>query len=308
MGTVMTSGQARAAIGPRAGLSEVLRDSAYLALTKPRVTLMVLVTTLAGFYLGWRPTQVFDWVLLFHALAGTALIAGGTAGLNQVLEADADARMRRTRNRPLPAGRLSNESALRFTLLLMVAGALYLGILVNPLTAMLGLVTSASYLMLYTPLKRVSPMCTAIGAFPGAIPPLMGWTALRNEIDFQALAMFAVLFFWQFPHFYAIAWVYREDYERGGFRMLPIVDPQGHRTARRMLGYSLVLAAVSVLPFLLGLCGPFYLAAAAVLGLMMLRSALQAYRLRTTIAASGVMRASIIYLPLLLAAMAFDKL
>lgn len=283
------------------------RAAAFLALTKPRVTLMVLLTTLAGFYLASSSSGI-DFVLLLHTLLGTALIAGGTAGLNQILECEADARMHRTRKRPLPSKKLEPSAALGFTAALTVGGALYLGLAVNPLTALLGVVTSILYLFAYTPLKTRTPVCTAIGAIPGAIPPLMGWTAAANGLDWQAVALFLVLFFWQFPHFYAISWMYRDDYQRGGFRMLAAVDPQGRRTGRHILMHSLLLLAISAIPFWLGLSGWIYLAGALLLGTAMLCCGVLAAQSCTTRSASRVMRASIIYLPLLLILLVVDKL
>lgn len=281
------------------------RLAAYLALTKPRVTLMVLLTALAGFYLACLHSV--DLLLALHTLLGTGLIAGGTAGLNQILESDADARMRRTRSRPIPSQRLEPASALGFAVALTIGGALYLALAVNPLTALLGVLTSILYLFVYTPLKTRTPVCTAIGAIPGAIPPLMGWTAVRNEIDLQAAALFLILFFWQFPHFYAISWVYREDYQRGGFRMLAAIDPEGRRTGRHILAHSLLLLGISGLPFLVGMVGWAYLAGASLLGLMMLIFALGTRRICTTRSAQSVMRASLIYLPLLLILLTADK-
>lgn len=282
------------------------RLAAFFALTKPRVTLMVLLTTLAGFYLA--SSQGINLLLLLHTLLGTALIAGGTAGLNQILECEADARMHRTRKRPIPSKRLEPSAALGFTAALTVGGALYLGLAVNPLTALLGVITSILYLFAYTPLKTRTPACTAIGAIPGAIPPMMGWTAVTNGLDWHAMALFFILFFWQFPHFYAISWMYRDDYQRGGFRMLAAVDPQGRRTGRHILAHSLLLLAISSLPFWLGLSGWVYLSGALLLGSAMLGCGARTARSCTTRSASRVMRASIIYLPLLLILLAVDKL
>ncbi|MEE8586952.1 MAG: heme o synthase [Acidobacteriota bacterium] len=306
MGAGTTPGEIQSAIAAREAGASGERISAYFALTKPRVTVMVLLTTRAGFYLA--SPQGLDLLLLFHTLLGTALLAGGTAGLNQILECEADSRMHRTRNRPLPSKRLEASAALGFTAALVVSGALYLGLTVNPLTALLGVLTSILYLFVYTPLKTRTPLCTAVGAIPGAIPPLMGWTAVSNGIDGQAATLFLILFFWQFPHFYAISWMYRDDYRRGGFRMLPAADPQGRRTGRHILVHSLLLLGISSVPFLLGSSGWIYLSGALLLGLIMLWYGARTARSCTTRSASRVMRASVIYLPLLLILLAVDKL
>lgn len=282
------------------------RLSAYLSLTKPRVTLMVVLTTLAGYYLALQ--DAFHWLPMFHTLFGTFLIAGGTAGANQVMEARADGLMRRTRMRPIPAGVLDTASSRAFSLGMCGIGALYLGVLVNPLTALLGIGTSALYLLVYTPLKTRTALCTAIGAIPGAIPPLMGWAAVRNEIDLQALSLFAILFLWQFPHFLSIAWIYREDYQRGGFRMLPIYDRQGRVTGRYIAVFALLLFGFSQIPSLLELTGGLYSAAALLLGLPLLWYSFRAAGARTVASARGLMRASVIYLPLLMLMMSVDKL
>ena len=307
MGVGTTPGEIQSAIPAGGAGVSAERISAFFALTKPRVTVMVLLTTLAGFYLA-SPHQGLDLLLLFHTLLGTALVAGGTAGLNQILECEADARMQRTRNRPLPSKRLEPSAALGFTAALVLSGALYLGLTVNPLTALLGVLTSILYLFVYTPLKTRTPVCTAVGAIPGAIPPLMGWTAVSNGLDGQAAALFLILFLWQFPHFYAISWMYREDYQRGGFRMLPAIDPQGSRTGRHILIHSLLLLGISSVPFFLGLSGWVYLFGALLLGLTMLWYGGRTARSCTTRSASRVMRASVVYLPLLLILLAVDKL
>lgn len=281
------------------------RLSACLELTKPRVTAMVVLTTLAGFLMASR--EAFDLILLLHTLAATALIAGGTAALNQVLESDADAKMVRTATRPLPSGRLDPGTAWLFATVLVVAGALYLGFAANALTALLGVATSILYLLVYTPLKRKTHWCTAVGAIPGAIPPLMGWAAVRNELDWQAFSLFAVLLLWQFPHFLAIAWMYREDYQRGGFRMLPIVDAHGERTTRHILAYAVGLVAAATLPYLLGLSGWVYAASGVLLGAYLLASSLRLRRARSVPAATRLMRATVTYLPLLLLLLVLDK-
>jgi len=281
------------------------RLTTYVELTKPRVNTMVVLTAAAGFYLG--STGLFNWWLFLHALLGTGLIASGTAVLNEVLEQDNDSRMRRTSKRPLPARRLSRRSATLFGVALVIGSTVYLAAAVNLLTACLGFLTSLIYLAVYTPLKTRTSLCTTVGAFSGASPPLMGWTAVRGSVDWDALLLFAILFFWQFPHFLAIAWVYKEDYERGGFKMLPLFDDSGGRTAGRVLFFNIVLLGVSLLPSLTGLTGLRYLQGAALLGGTFLWFGGLLARERSLNSARLLLRASVIYLPLLLSLMVVDK-
>lgn len=277
----------------------------YIALTKPRITWLILMSTGIGFYFGRR--GAVDWLLLLHALLGTALIASGTATLNQWYEREADAKMRRTAGRPLPAGRVGALNALLFGLALLVAGELELAIGVNPLTAWLGLFTVASYLLLYTPLKQRTWWSTTVGAFPGAMPPLIGFAAAAGELTGAAWVLFAIIFLWQFPHFYAIAWMYREDYARAGIRMLPVVEPDGLSTSRQILLTALLLIPVSLLPGFFSMAGHWYLAAALALGGLFLRSAVRVARDRTSSNARGVLKASVMYLPLLYLALLLDS-
>jgi protoheme IX farnesyltransferase len=279
--------------------------SDYLALTKPRITWLILMSTAIGYYFGQRGS--FEIWVLFHTLMGTALLASGTATLNQWYERDADARMRRTQSRPLPAGRVSAAAAFFFGLGLIVAGELQLGLGVNALSAWLGLFTVASYLLLYTPMKQRTWWSTTVGAFPGAMPPLIGFAAAQGALTIEAWILFAIIFLWQFPHFYAIAWMYREDYGRAGIQMLPVVEPDGVSTARQIVGFSLVLIPVSLMPSFLEMTGPWYLAAALVLGGLFLRAAVKVARDRTILNARGVLKASVIYLPLLYAALIADR-
>ncbi|MDZ7267304.1 MAG: heme o synthase [candidate division KSB1 bacterium] len=288
---------------PRARLIASLAD--YLALTKPRVTLMVLITTLFGFYLGAR--EALALALLLHTLVGTALVAGGTSALNQYLERHCDARMLRTRHRPLPAGRLKPSQALGFGALISAAGIAYLALWVNGLTALLAAVTLVSYVFVYTPMKTRSPLSTVVGAIPGALPPMGGWTAVRNEISLEAWVLFAILFIWQLPHFLAIAWIYREDYARGGFRMLTVIDPAGYSAGRQILTNCLALLSVSLLPTLIGLTGRAYFFGALILGIGFLGAGLGVTLARDMAAARRLMHASLIYLPALLGMMAWDK-
>lgn len=279
--------------------------SAIRELSKARLSGLVLLTTLAGFHLGSSGSVPMG--LMFHALAGTALLAAGAAALNQLLERDLDALMHRTESRPLPSGRIQPDAALIFGGLCAAAGLLWLALKVNLLTSLLGAATLASYLFVYTPLKRKTTLNTVIGAIPGALPPLMGWTAVTGEIGVGGWSLFAILFFWQLPHFLAIAWMYRDDYARAGFVMLPNVDPDGGRTGRSAVSHSLGLVPVSLFPFVLGLSGKIYAVGAILLGFGFLIFAIRFSRALTRDSARQLFFASIVYLPLLLGLMAFDK-
>jgi protoheme IX farnesyltransferase len=274
-------------------------------LIKARLTFLVLLTTLVGFYMGVRGAT--DYWLMFHALLGTALVACGASALNQLWEREHDARMKRTADRPLPSGRMQPETVLVFGGACSVVGLLYLAFAVNLLTSLLGAITLASYVFVYTPLKRVTWLNTAVGASPGALPPLMGWAAARNELTGEAWALFAILFFWQIPHFLAIAWMYRDEYERAGFVMLPSVDPEGFRTGRQTVSHTLGLLTVSLSPFVIQLAGAVYLCGALILGITFVIFALRFSHQLTRPSARLVFFASILYLPLLLGLMVFDK-
>jgi len=274
-------------------------------LAKARLTTLVVLTTLVGFYLGAR--GAVDYALLLHTVLGTALLASGAAALNQLLEREHDAKMRRTESRPLPAGRIQPETVLILGGVVSAAGLIWLAWKVNPLTSVLGAVTLVSYLFLYTPLKRLTTLNTAIGAVPGALPPLMGWTAARGEITIEGWSLFAILFFWQLPHFLAIAWMYREDYARAGFQMLPVVDPDGRRTGMQSVSHTLGLLSVSLFPVGFGLVGMVYLLGALVLGGLFLAAAIRFSRELSTGRARQLFFVSILYLPLLLGLMVFDK-
>jgi protoheme IX farnesyltransferase len=278
--------------------------SVYADLVKARLTLLVLLTTLVGFYVGWQGPMNF--ALMLHALFGTALLASGAAALNQFLEREYDARMRRTASRPLPSGRLQPVTVILFGGFCSLAGLIYLSLLVNQLTAVLGAVSLVCYLFIYTPLKRVTWLNTAVGAIPGALPPLMGWAAARGNLEGGGWALFAMLAFWQMPHFFAIAWIYREEYAKAGFVMLPAVDPDGSRTGHQSVSHTLALLMVSLCPFLFQLAGPFYLAAAVLLGAGYLACAIQFARRLDLAAARRLFFASIIYLPLILIALVLD--
>jgi len=276
----------------------------YIELTKPRVTWLILMSTAIGFWFGVRPGV--NWWNLVHAILGTALLASGTFTLNQWYEREADSRMRRTQNRPLPTGRILPRQALIFGILLSVVGFVDLYWGANPLTAWLGLFTEVSYLGLYTPLKQKTWHSTTVGAIPGAMPPLIGFAAAAQMLTWEAWALYAILFLWQFPHFYAIAWMYREDYARAGIRMLPVVEPDGTRTARQIVGASILLIPVSLVPSFLNMAGIVYLVGAILLGLMFLYSGIRVFRDRTVLRARSVLLTSVIYLPLLYGLLLLD--
>jgi protoheme IX farnesyltransferase len=280
-----------------------MRD--YLELTKPRITVLILICTAVGYIFG-SPTS-FHLAPFLHVLLGTALMASGTAALNQWYEADSDARMRRTSKRPLAAGRMKRVHGFIFGVFLSVAGFADLWFGANTLAAALGFFTLATYIFLYTPLKRRSAVCTTVGALPGAMPPLIGYAAASGVLDSGGLALFLILFVWQFPHFYAIAWMYREDYARGGIRMLPVIEPDGASTARRVVSCCLLLIPVSLLPRVLGMTGSIYGAAAITAGLVLLYFGVRLGRERTLVGARHVLLASVLYLPVLLSVMVLDR-
>lgn len=275
-------------------------------LVKARLTALVLLTTLVGFYLGNETPGNFG--LLASVMVGTGCLAAGAAALNQYLERDFDKLMPRTQGRPIPAGQMTADATLVVGGLLSIVGLLSLTFLVNPLTSVLGAVTLALYLFVYTPLKRVTSLNTIIGAVPGALPPLMGWTAATGAIDIAGWSLFAILFFWQLPHFLAIAWMYRDEYKNAGFVMLPGVDPTGERTGRQALSHTLGLLPISLCPALFGVSGGIYLIGAVVMTLAFVGCALSFARHMNRASARRLFFCSIIYLPLLLGLMVFDKL
>jgi heme o synthase len=277
----------------------------YIALTKPRITWLILMSTGVGYFFGARGG--WHWLTLLHTIIGTGLIASGTAALNQWYERVADSKMKRTQARPLPSGRLSAHNALIFAILISVAGFIELFLAVNALTGWLGLFTLLSYLFVYTPLKQRSPHSTTIGAIPGAMPPLIGYAAASGTLTWDAWILFAILFIWQFPHFYAIAWMYREDYERAGIRMLPVVEPDGESTARRILLYSLILIPISMVPKFLAMTGNLYVVGALALGALFLYAGVRVSFDRTRQQARHVLLASVIYLPVLYGLMLFSR-
>ena len=286
----------------------------YLQLFKIRVTSLIVVTAWAGYYMGAARSGIssVSWTLL-NALWGIGLTSAGAAALNEVIERELDATMRRTRNRPLPSGRMSLSTGLAAGLVAVVLGPLALALTTNVLTGVLAFATAATYLVLYTPLKKRSPISTLVGAFPGAMPPLLGWTAVRGKLEPEAFFLFLIVFFWQFPHFQAIAWMYREDYEAAGIKMLPVVDKAGHSVIRQMLTYSCTLIPVSLMPVLFRMSGKIYLLGALILGLgfVWFVFRLARTRLPTTAPESRrlarqLLQSSVVYLPLLFALMMLD--
>lgn len=279
----------------------------FYAVTKPRMNFLVVVTTVVGFYVaaGVAGATTADWRLV-HALIGTTLTAAAASVFNQILERNFDARMRRTRNRPLASGRMSPIDAAIFGSMMCVAGVVYLAATVNLLTAALGLATLVLYVFVYTPLKRLSPLCTVVGAIPGAIPPVMGVTAFYNEINVLALSLFGLLFVWQMPHFFALALMYKDDYAAGGFRMLPLEENGPARTRRAIVVYTIALVAVSFTPLLVNGFGVIYAAAAAVLGLFFLKNAFDVARKTGPGVERKLFLYSILYLPAILAALMIE--
>lgn len=298
----------------RTRATSLLRD--YAELTKLRVTSLIVMTAWCGYFFGAHQAGV-PWISwgLFHSLLGIGLVSSGTAALNEVMEHDVDAFMRRTALRPLPAGRMSLFHATAVGVLAAVGGSIYLALATNPLTGLLTFLTSVVYLAAYTPLKRISPICTFVGAFPGAMPGVLGWTAVRGQLELGTLVLFAILFIWQFPHFFSIAWLYRDDYAKGGVKMLPVVEEDGRSTARRILVYSVALIPISVLPSFMGMAGKIYLVGAVVLGVALLYFGIRLAFLEQPLSsapskmrARHVLQATVIYLPLLFALMMGNSL
>ncbi len=281
------------------------RLAAYAELTKPRITFLIVLTSAAGFVLASR--GAVDYALLASAMFGIALLSSGIATLNQYMERDLDALMRRTADRPLPSGKLLPWEALWFGVGLTIVAEIYLVTMVNPLSGLLGLTVIAGYLFAYTPLKTRTTLSTMVGAFPGAVPPLIGWAAARGDISIEAWVLFAILFLWQFPHFLAIAWMYREDYARANILMLPVVEPDGRVTAQQIVVYTVLLLPVSLLPAALGISGRVYLYGAIVLGLLFLYSSLRAAFSKSRQEARRLLLASVIYLPLLFILMVINR-
>jgi protoheme IX farnesyltransferase len=298
---------------PRAGFAAMARD--YAELTKARVTTLIVMTAWCGGYFAAAKSGVssLTWTML-NALLGIGLVSGGTAALNEVMERDIDARMRRTRLRPLVTGSMSVLHASIVAFGITIGGILYLWATTNWQTALLTALTSACYLMVYTPMKMVHPTCTFLGAFPGAMPPVLGWTAIRGHLDSEAFVLFAILFLWQFPHFHSIAWLYREDYENAGVQMLPVVESDGRSTAFAIIFYALALLPVTLVPTLLGMAGWIYFAAAVVLGCGLLWFSVRMWTMKlapavpqSKVRARHLLQATVIYLPLLFALMMINR-
>ncbi len=289
-----------------AGAKSAWRAADFVALTKPRLNLLVLVTAVASVYLaapGGLPAAI-----VLHTLVGTALVAGGAAALNQIWERDTDALMARTRTRPVPSGRLRVGESLWFALALSAAGLLELAAGVNVLCAAVAALTLATYVFAYTPLKRRTSLATLVGAVPGALPPVIGWTAAGEGVTLPALVLFGIVFFWQMPHFLAIAWLYRDEYAAAGIPLLPVLEPDGRRTGRQALLYAAALWPVSLMPTLVGLAGGFYIAVATLLGCALVALAARFARERSTTAARRLFLFTIVYLPLLWGALVTDRL
>jgi protoheme IX farnesyltransferase len=298
---------------PRTSIAALARD--YATLTKARVTTLIVMTAWAGAYFAAAKSgaPLLSWTLL-NALIGIGLVSGGTAAINEVVERDVDALMRRTCRRPLVTGSLGLMHASIVAFGMTLGGVLYLWATTNWLTAALAALTSISYLAVYTPMKRVHPICTFLGAFPGAMPPILGWTAIRGRLDTEALVLFAIVFFWQFPHFHSIAWLYREDYENARIRMLPVVESDGRSTAFAIVMYALALVPVSLAPTLMGMSGWSYFVGALALGIGMLWFSLRMWTMKlapaapqSKLRARHVLQASVIYLPLLFALMMINR-
>jgi len=277
----------------------------YADLFKARLTFLVLLTTLVGFYLG--SVGPVNYLLMLHTILGTALVAAGASALNQLWEREYDARMRRTQDRPLPSGRLQPQAVLFLGCALGAVGLGYLGLAVNWLTSLIGACSLLTYVCVYTPLKRVTWLNTAVGAVPGGLPPLMGWTAARGHLSTDGWALFGILAIWQLPHFMAIAWMYRDEYARAGFKMLPVMEPDGERTGSQAVSHTLALVPVSLCPSLMNLTGPLYFVGALALGMVFVWAAIQFSRQLTLARARRLFYVSILYLPLLLGLMVLDK-
>ena len=282
-----------------------VRVAAYIELTKPRITVLVMLTAAAGYFLGAGRT--LNYIGLLHTLAGTGLLSSGIAALNQFMERELDGRMRRTMMRPLPMGRMTPRGAFIFGAGLTLSAELYLLLLVNPLSALLGAGVVVGYLGCYTPLKTRTSLSTLVGAFPGAVPPLLGWVAATGHVSAEGLVLFAILFLWQFPHFFAIAWMYREDYARAGILMLPVIEADGRLTKQQIVVWTLLLVPVSLAPAALGLSGAIYFVGALILGVLFLLTCIAAYLTLSRRNARRVLLASVLYLPFLFGLMVINQ-
>ncbi|HUK42702.1 MAG TPA: heme o synthase [Candidatus Acidoferrales bacterium] len=281
------------------------RVADFVELAKPRVVLMVLITAFVGFYVGSE--EIPDYLKLFQMLVGVALAAGGTLALNEFFERETDALMDRTRHRPLPDGRVQPSEAFWFGLVATLAGLFYLIVSVNFMSAWVTALITTSYLLVYTPMKRKSPLCMLVGAVPGALPPVIGWAAARGSLDIDAWVLFAIMFLWQVPHTLAIARLYREDYAKAGIQFLPVIEPESGSMNRQIISHCAALLAVSLLPTLVGLAGAIYFIAAFVLGIALLANGIRLAMEPTLSRARRLLFASLIYLPVLLLVMALDR-
>ncbi len=306
MGGIAEAETLAAAPGRSAPAHGWARVSAFVELTKPGITRLVTLTTAAGFYLA--TSGPVDFVRMLHTMLGVAIVASGASALNQYLERDADARMVRTRRRPLPSGRLTPGEALAFASGISVFGILYLLVLVNPATALVVALTLVTYAFVYTPLKRVTSLSTLVGAVPGALPILAGWTGAGGALGTRAWSLFGILFLWQIPHFLALAWLFRDDYRKGGFVMLSLRDLDGRHLSFQAFNYTLGLVLVSVTPTLIGLTGTLYMVGALLLGGVFLALCLTVLYERSDLTARRLFLASVLYLPLLLVLMVVDKI
>jgi len=279
--------------------------SAYLELTKPNILTLVLVSTLLGYYLGGN--GIDSWLRLGLVLIGTALTAGGAGALNHYLERDSDKFMNRTKNRPIPSGTIPPPNALMFGVILVLLGTVLLVYKINLLTGFLSILTSFLYILVYTPLKKITWLNTSIGSIPGALPPLGGWTAATGNLETGAWILFAIMFLWQHPHFYAIAWLCKEDYAKADFKMLPVIEPDGKRTIRQIFWHLLLLIPVSIMPYINGSSGNIYLIGVVILTGFFFISAFPMYRAKSKHSAKILLKSSVIYLPLLLILIIADK-
>lgn len=284
----------------------VKRAADYIELTKPRLVLMILITTAAGFYLG--SPNIVNWMQFLHTLIGAGLTAAGVLGLNQYLERDIDAKMARTQNRPIPAGRMCQMKALLFSAFLTSSGMMYLTVLVNAISGFVISLIVVSYLFIYTPLKRKTSLCTLIGAVPGALPPVVGWVAAQGKLTGPAWVLFAILFLWQIPHSLAIAYIYRDDYAKAGLKLLPVIHPDGASTRRQIVFNCLALLGIGLLPVFFSIAGELYFIAALFIGGIFLLSSIYLQKSRSIKAARYVLYASLLYLPCLFIAMTIDKI
>ena len=283
----------------------LLITRAYIELIKPSILIMVLITTLLGYYLGNE--GVMSWIRLIWTLLGTGLSAGGASALNQYLERDQDKLMDRTCNRPIPAGIIQPQNALLFGISAVIMGSLILVMKINILTGFLSLLTAFMYVLIYTPMKKLTWLNTSLGSIPGALPPLGGWVAATGNIDSGGWILFAILYLWQHPHFFAIAWMCKDDYQKAGFKMLPVIEPNGSRTIRQIFWHLSLLFPVCFLPFIIGMSGNIYLFGTTILTLLYFLSAIPMLKEKSSKNASRILKASVLYLPLLMVIIIIDK-